>query len=103
MAEVISDSVGNVLVHYKEVSTIVKEDFTLEEFKSLFIEKSPKILYVVPYSKTVPCIYITKDVTASSDCVQLYYHAWAVKTPRLYTWEELYMELKMVGLEHIRF
>jgi len=96
-------SIKNKLTRSKTVRNTIQEDFSLEEVKSIMLNKSPTCLFCLPYSEKKPCVHITKLIMPSHHGVYMYYDGWADKTPKYYNWKEFYNELLKMGLENIRF
>ncbi len=96
-------SINNRLVKAREVKSIVYDNYSLEEFKKIMIEKSPVSLYHSMYSKKQPAYHITKRIMPSDGGAWIYANSAADKTPRLTSWESLYNELRIQGLEYITF
>lgn len=93
---------GTRLVHTETITKEIEVDFTLDEVKKLFLEKSPTVIIITKYSTKTPCMYITKQIMPSDMGVFMYYNSWADKTPRFYDWESFYHELKLNGLGNIK-
>jgi hypothetical protein len=91
----------NILVHHKERSEKYFEPFTLEEFKTIMLEKSPVFIYNTMYSKDKPLYQITSRFMPSG--VEFFCASWADKTPKRVTLEKFYHRLKVDGLEYAEF
>lgn len=96
-------SLKNRLVHAKQVTVTKYENFTLDEFKQIMIEKSPTAIYNVLYSHETPCWHITKLIMTSEGGVWVYANNAADKTPKFKTWKEFYDMIAISGFQPIRF
>jgi len=98
-------SLKNSLVHQRiEMVSVTKfEDYTLEEFKEILVNKSPTAIYNIMYSTEKPCWHITRLVMPSDGGVWCYANNSANKIPRFKTWEQFYNMIKISGFQPIRF
>lgn len=92
----------NVLVKERTIRSIVYDDYSIDEFISLFKKVKPKEIFNTEYSKTIPAYVIVSDISDTSQGVTLYHNSWADKTPAFIAWKILYKKLKSEGLQYCR-
>lgn len=85
----------------REIKTIVYDVVSLEEFKIILKEYKPTKIFNVPYSKTVPCWYITEYI--DDNTISYYANSFADKTPIIADIEKVYKSWRIQGLDECYF
>lgn len=96
-------SIKNRFVTFKEIKSVVPVNPTVEEFTEILLDKSPTAIYHDLWSKDNPLYVIPKMIYRSRGGVEIYSNAWADKTIVFRTWQELYDEFRIQGLENFKF
>jgi hypothetical protein len=84
----------NQFYHSEEVINYKINAITKEEFRNKFIKFKPEYLFNKQYSNKIPCWYFSNF---KPDGCEYYAHAWADKTPKFKSYEELYNRLSVDG------
>lgn len=85
----------------REITKTINDTISLEQFKALLQRSMPKEIYNSHYSNQKPCYHIVEYI---DDEVLIWYaDAWADKTPKKATFDELYQSIRYEGLAECYF
>ena len=84
----------NTFYHTEEIISQKVSAISKEEFVNKFKKFKPEYLFNSQFSNKIPCWYF---VNYKKDGCDYFAHAWADKTPKFKTFEEIYDKLSIDG------
>lgn len=92
----------NKFVHIKERTVKYSEPFSLDEFRSVLLDKSPTFIYCDEWSIDKP-LYEIKARILPEGGITYVCNSWSDKSPVNISIADFYVVLKLQGLERFRF